>query len=161
MLENGRSQPRRCRWPRRSATPRRRRSHAAQAPAAPANTLRFFPGFSVEAREDLRRGDQPRARRIGSAAVADARRAADARLDAADRAGAGEGLHGDRPRPARLRRQQQAGRRREPCELFEARDGARSGRGDEEFRLRQVRRRRPRSRRPRRPSHGARSCRTR
>ena len=106
----------------------------------PANTLRFFPGFSVEARQDVRRRDQSRARRLGSAAAAAARRAADARLVAAGRAGAGQGLHGRRARPARLRRQQQAARRREPRQLLEARDGARSGRGDEELRLRQVRR---------------------
>ena len=68
-----------------------------------------------------------------------------------------QGPHGRRHRSPRLRRQQQAARRREPRELLEAGDGARSGRSDAAARLRAVRRHRPRSRRTRRPPHGARS----
>ena len=120
-----------------------------------------FSRLQVGARQDFRRGDQSRTWRLRTAAAADARRTADARLDAPDRGRPGERLHRDRARPARIRRQQQAARRREPRQLLEARDGARPGRSDEEFRLRQVRRRRPRSRRPRRPPHGARPSPTR
>ena len=119
----------------------------------------LLPGLPVGPRQDHRRGDQRGARRLGPAAPAAARRAAVAHLVAAGGAGTGQDAHRHCPRPARLWRQQQAARRREPRQLLEAGDGARPGRGDEALRLRQVPGRRPRSRRPRRPSPGARPCR--
>ena len=85
---------------------------ACRAGASAGQHAAIFSGILREAGEDLRRRDQSRARRVRSAAPPDARRAAVARVDAAHRAGAREGLHGGGARSARLRRQQQAARRR-------------------------------------------------
>ena len=110
----------------------------------------LFPGLRTVDRADEWNDHQRAEGRRRSTAPSAARRAAEPRVVAADRAAAGEGVHRGRRRSARLRRQRQAARRRRPRQLLEARDGARSGRGDEALRVRPVPGRRPRSRRARR-----------